>query len=128
VLVVEDEAPVRALLVKILREGGYEVLEAARGEEALERCRAHPGDIHLLIADIVMPGLRGPEVARRARALRPGLPVLFMSGYLEEGAVSQLEGLPADAAFLAKPFTPEALARKVLEVLQSRAARAADGP
>jgi PAS domain S-box-containing protein len=115
VLVVEDQDPVRALLRTALERLGYEVLEARSGEEALERARGRDGAIDLLLADVVMPGLSGPEVARRLQGTRPGLRVLYLSGYAPtEG--EPVTGTPL-APLLQKPFALDALARKVREVI-----------
>ena len=80
-LVAEDEEAVRQLAVQSLERSGYQVIASASGEEALELASAYDGTIHLLLTDVVMPGMKGPELAGRLRALRPGLKVLLMSGY-----------------------------------------------
>ncbi len=121
ILVVEDEAPIRALLRKILQRRGYTVLEAADGQEALRSAADHRGRIDLLVADLVMPGLSGREVAERFAASRPDTPILFISGYTSDDVVRR--GIADGAhAFLPKPFTPEALVQKVAEVLGPQAA------
>jgi two-component system, cell cycle sensor histidine kinase and response regulator CckA len=111
ILVVEDEENVRTLLAEMLRRKRYNVLEAGSGPEALAVCEKHAGRIDLLMTDIVIPGMRGPEIAQQLRGRYPGLKVLFMSGYMEEASA-----IPADA-FLQKPFTMSSLAAKVREVL-----------
>ncbi len=116
VLVAEDEGPVRALIRAVLEAHGYTVLEAADGRQALARAALHAGPIHLLVTDLVMPGAGGREVAERLRELRPGVKVLYLSGYTDDAAVRH-GVLEAEADFLQKPFTREALARKVREVL-----------
>jgi two-component system cell cycle sensor histidine kinase/response regulator CckA len=120
VLLVEDEDAVRMLTRIVLEESGYTVLEAADGAEALKAAGAHAGPIHLLISDVVMPGAGGPEVAARLLARRPGLKVLFLSGYTDDAVVRH--GILQDKVnFLQKPFSVAALARKVREVLDGPA-------
>ena len=116
VLVAEDDETLRRLIYEILQSSGYAVLEAGRGEEALRLAGEHAGPIHLLITDMVMPGMGGREVAGRLAALRPGTRVLFVSGYTDD-AVVRHGVLEHGLAFLQKPFVPEALLRKVREVL-----------
>ncbi len=116
VLLVEDEESVRALARSILESFGYRVLEAAGAEEAVETTRRYQQPIHLLLTDVVMPSVGGPDLASRIQALRPGLKVLFMSGYTDE-TVFRHGHLGHGQLFLQKPFTPAALARKVREVL-----------
>ena len=84
ILLVDDEQSVRSIVLKILRRASYNVIEAENGEAALKLAESHPGTIDLVITDMYMPGLRGPEVAARLALTRPGLRVLFMSGYSEE--------------------------------------------
>ena len=118
VLVVEDENGVRALTARILRTAGYTVLEAADGLEAVKVAADHPGGIDLVVTDVVMPGGSGSEVAGRLTAARPGLRVLYVSGYADDAVVRH--GVAADRVnFLAKPFTPAALATKVRAVLDA---------
>jgi PAS domain S-box-containing protein len=117
VLLVEDEEIVRALARRVLSAHGYTVLEAGDGLEGLRLGLEHDGHIDLLLSDVVMPGMGGPELARRVLASRPALPRLFMSGYTDD---VQTDGdLGEGSWFIAKPFAPEALARKVREVLDS---------
>jgi PAS domain S-box-containing protein len=116
VLVVEDEATLRALVVRALTELGYKCLEAGNGEEALRVAQAHPGPIHILLADVVMPQMGGKELAQQLQAARPDTRVLFASGYTGD-AIVHGGMLGKGAAFLQKPFTTAALARKVREVL-----------
>ncbi len=120
VLLVEDEGAVRDLVATALQDRGYTLLTAADAEEALELDRIHAGPIDLLITDVVMRGMRGPELARRIRERRPELPVLFMSGYPDD-ALNVGGDLDSGTAFLQKPFRVRALGAKVAEVL--RAAR-----
>ncbi|HEX4595139.1 MAG TPA: response regulator [Bryobacteraceae bacterium] len=120
VLVVEDEAGIRALVRKILRRQGYEVLEASNGEEALAICRDHAGEIDLLITDVIMPELGGRELVDRFHALRSGAKVLYVSGYTDDATIYSGK-FPPGTAFLQKPFTLGALLDKVKEVLGSSA-------
>jgi two-component system cell cycle sensor histidine kinase/response regulator CckA len=115
VLLVEDEGALRKLARSILESAGYEVLDAANGREGLALCREHPGPIDLLLSDVVMPELGGRELAERALTIRPGLKVVFMSGYHDDSALS--ETIQKGAPFLHKPFTPRDLARTVSEAL-----------
>ncbi|HVD77626.1 MAG TPA: response regulator [Vicinamibacteria bacterium] len=123
VLLVEDEASVRELLRELLETAGYSVLEASRPGEALRIAQARAEPIQLLITDVVMPEMTGPELARRLAEMRPGLRMLFLSGYTE-GVVVDKGLLGEGAHFLQKPFTGEVLEAKVREVLDA-AARAA---
>jgi PAS domain S-box-containing protein len=116
ILLVEDEKAVRALTRFALEQAGYTVLEAAHGLDALRLCEAHAGPIHLLVSDVVMPQLGGRELAERLTTLRPQMRVLFLSGYTPD-AVVRHGVIEADVAFLQKPFTLDALTRKVREVL-----------
>jgi PAS domain S-box-containing protein len=115
-LLVEDEDAVRVLVRNVLREKGYRILEASRGEEALELAGQYGGPIDLLVTDVVMPQMNGRELARRLADLLPQIKVLYISGYADN-AVWYQGGLDSGGAFLQKPFSPEALARKVREVL-----------
>ena len=116
VLVVEDEEAVRTLTRQILQNAGYTVLEASSGVEALRVATGHPGTVHLLVTDVVMPGLGGQAAAERLAERHPGLRVLFVSGYTDDAVVRH--GVLHDQVnFLQKPFTPAALAWKVREVL-----------
>jgi PAS domain S-box-containing protein len=116
ILVVEDDAEVRKLAAEMLSRQGYTVLEAASGSEALRLWRKHAGTIELLLSDVVMPLMAGPELAATLRAERPDLKVLYMSGYPEE--VMGKHGLTAsEATFIHKPFTSDALVHAVRLVL-----------
>ena len=117
ILLVEDEARVRKLIAGILASRGYRVLEAARGEEAIRLARTHQGSLHLALVDVVMPEMSGPDLIRQIEPLCPGLRVLFISGHTEEAMVNH--GFSESAAFLQKPFLPDALAGKVREVLDA---------
>ncbi|HEX7878803.1 MAG TPA: PAS domain-containing protein [Candidatus Eisenbacteria bacterium] len=116
ILLTEDEEEVRALAREILEMCGYTVLEAACGEEAIALSEAHPGPIHLLLTDVVMPGLSGGEVAQRMQRLRPGIKVVFMSGYPDDAIVHH-GVLDAEQAFVQKPFSIEELSGRIREML-----------
>jgi two-component system, cell cycle sensor histidine kinase and response regulator CckA len=119
ILLVEDEEPVRVAAGLMLKALGYRVLQAASGEEALRLFEASREKIGLLITDVVMPGMSGPQVAEALRARDPDLRVLFQSGYTDDTVV-RWGILHAEVAFLKKPFTLEVLARQVREVLDRR--------
>ncbi|MBI1951731.1 MAG: PAS domain S-box protein [Acidobacteria bacterium] len=118
VLVVEDEQVVRDLACDILRLSGYLVLSASSCGEARKLSAAHAGPIHLLLADVVMPHMSGPELAGCLTASRPEMKILFMSGYAREAMVHR-GVLPPDSPFLQKPFAPDALSRRVREILDT---------
>ncbi len=118
ILLVEDEAAVRQFARRALESNGYCVLTAADGAEAMATALSHAGPIHVLVTDVVMPGMGGPELARRLSEQRSTLRVLFCSGYTDDASVR--EGVrEAGTAFLQKPFSPEELIRKVREVLSA---------
>jgi nitrogen-specific signal transduction histidine kinase len=116
VLVVEDDEEVRKLAVQVLKNQGYKVLEASQGVEAFLICDEHKGSIHLLLADVVMPKMSGRELADRVAELRPGIKVLYMSGYTDNAIVHH-GVLEKGVNYIQKPFTVEGLAWKVREVL-----------
>lgn len=116
VLLVEDEDMVREVTLKMLRRGGYNVLAAAGADDALRIAREHNAPIHLLLTDVVMPGMKGPALADRLRALRPEIRVLYMSGYAEE-AIASHGVVDADSDFIEKPFPPNVLLGKVRDAL-----------
>jgi signal transduction histidine kinase/CheY-like chemotaxis protein len=116
ILLVEDQPEVRTLAARVLRTEGYTVLEAGDGDNALEQATEHGGPIHLLLTDVVMPGLSGRQVAERFALIRPGAKVLFVSGYTDN-VILHRGALQPGTEFLAKPFTPDVLADRVREVL-----------
>jgi len=123
VLLVEDEAGVRGVILSILQRAGYEVLVASSGAEALERSSRHAGRIHLLLTDVVMPDMSGPALAAELTIQRADISILYMSGYADDAIA--LHGGPVQRrAFLQKPVTPETLTRKIREVLGTRGAQA----
>jgi len=118
VLLVEDEREVRRLARTILEELGYRVLEASGPREAIALCQGHPGRIHLLLTDVVMPDMNGKELEGRIRVMKPGVKTLFMSGYTAN-AIAHRGVLEKSARFLQKPFSIDTMARKVREVLDA---------
>ena len=116
VLLVEDAAAVRAVTHQALARQGYTVLDAPNGAEALRIAASHPGPIHLLLTDVVMPGLSGRQLSDQLALLRPDTKVLYTSGYTDD-AVVRHGVLESGIAYLQKPFTVDSLARKVREVL-----------
>jgi len=117
VLLVEDEAAVRASTCEFLVRCGYTVITAENGEEALRASREYSGPIHLMITDVVMPKMGGPKVAEQLLAERPGMKALFVSGYAEN-TVLQHGKIDVGARFLSKPFSLSTLANKIREVLE----------
>ena len=118
VLVIEDDDALRAIVCRMLDKSGYNVMDAANGEKALSLCNLHPAPIHIAVTDVVMPKMSGCDLAGRLKELRPEIKVLFMSGHTED-AIGHHGVLEKDIAFLPKPFTSEALARKVREMLDA---------
>jgi two-component system cell cycle sensor histidine kinase/response regulator CckA len=121
VLVVENEEPVREMIVDVLSLHGYTALAAADGEEALRIVSSHRGALDLIIVDVVMPGISGEALAQRLTAGRPGVRVLYISGYTDD-LVRQHGFLRTSGHFLQKPFSVDDLAQKVHEVLRGRVA------
>jgi CheY-like chemotaxis protein len=117
-LLVEDEEGVRTFARRALENGGYRVLIAASGADAMEVARGHAGPIHLLLTDVVMPGLSGRELAEQLLVERPDVRVIYTSGYTDDETVRH--GVrEAETAFLQKPFTPEELGQRIREVLDT---------
>jgi PAS domain S-box-containing protein len=117
VLVVEDQKEVRRLTRNILESYGYQVIEAASGEQALSIEKDHPGEINVLVTDVILPGMNGKVLSECLRVLRPKLKVILMSGYPED--VISFRGIvEPDVAYLLKPFSPDSLAAKVRDVLE----------
>ena len=123
ILLVEDEAVVRDLVCEILRESGYVVLSANSGADAMETTAEHIKPIDLLITDVVMPEMSGPELANILRRARGEMRVLYMSGYTDD-AVLVRQGLPENSAFIRKPYTPQQFLQKVRETLDATPRRA----
>src|SRR5262249_49926489 len=110
----EDQAGVRRFAKKLLESQGYTVLEAESGAEALLVAESHEGEIHLLLTDVILPGINGKEVFQRLRVGRPGLKAIFMSGYTDD-AIARHGVLDPGILYLAKPFPPATLAAKLRE-------------
>ena len=110
----------RGVAAKLLRARGYEVIEAASGEEALELAEQHAGTIDLMISDVVMPGMQGPDLLKHARIYLAGAPVMFISGYAEAEFSNLLEG-ETNVSFLPKPIDIKTLAERVKQELQKAA-------
>jgi PAS domain S-box-containing protein len=120
ILLVEDETVVRHLVAEILENTGYTVLQAGDGPSALELLRRHPDQLDVLVTDVVMPGMSGPEVAHAVTSMRPGTQVLYISGYTDS-AIGHHGVLEPGIAFLQKPFSADDLARKVRVLLDEAA-------
>ena len=118
VLIVEDQEAVRSFAKAALRQHGYQVIHAGDGDQALSVAKQHSGQIHLLITDVIMPGINGKELSIRLKELCPNLKVLFISGYTAD-VIAQRGVLDPGVAFLHKPFGQEELAQKVREVLDA---------
>ena len=118
ILLVEDEEGVLTLVRKTLEQQGYTVLAATTSSAALAACRGTPGPIHLLLTDVVMPEMGGCELAEQIRAVRPGIRVLFMSGYAADARTHRVP-VPAGAPLVQKPFPRSTIARRVRDVLDA---------
>jgi len=125
ILLAEDTASLREMAREYLESVGYTVLAASSGRKALQHAKDYRGPIHLLLADVVMPGMSGPELARQMASLRPGIKVIFTSGYTDD-AIARQGVLDPAVAFIEKPYRPKALARKIREVLGVASARIGD--
>jgi len=115
VLLVEDETPLRKLISQVLKSAGHRVLEAANGDEAIAASARHSGPIELLVTDVVMPGMNGPELVAKLRARRPRMTILYMSGY--DNDLVDLTNLESTASFLQKPFSPRTLLKHIDSLL-----------
>ena len=120
ILVVEDEEEVRKLTARILRKQGYNVLEASQGKEAFSLCEEQEGPIHLMVTDVLMPGLTGAELAKRFTQLYPEMKVLYMSGYTSDRFAIGHGNLEKGLEFIQKPFSIDRLAKKIREVLDKQ--------
>ncbi|HIG55008.1 MAG TPA: hybrid sensor histidine kinase/response regulator [Candidatus Latescibacteria bacterium] len=119
ILLVEDEDVVRNFTQRVLSDHGYNVLEARQGEEAIALSELHAGPIHLLLTDVVMPKMSGLELAQNLQALRPDMPVLYMSGYTDD-TVFRYGVQEEQVHFLQKPFVPDGLIAKISQVINPR--------
>jgi two-component system, cell cycle sensor histidine kinase and response regulator CckA len=116
---VEDDGEVRRLICEILRSKGYQVLESTKGDEAIRIAQSFGGPLQLVVADVILPEMSGPDVVRKVQEAKPDIRALFISGYTDE-AVFRHGIVEPGMMFLSKPFVPEDLARKVREVLQAK--------
>src|SRR5712692_4751773 len=126
ILLAEDSASLGEMTREYLESVGYTVIEALSGREALQRAKDFDGPIHLLLTDVVMPEMSGPELAAQVGSLRPGTKVIFTSGYTDD-AIARQGALDPAAAFIQKPYRPRALARKIREVLGEPVAKGGSG-
>jgi len=117
ILFVEDEDSLRTLVSLLLRDCGYRVLEAPGGQEAIALCEASATGIDLLLTDVLMPLMHGPDLADYIRALRPTLPVLYISGFVDEAMLRRLTDVDPRPAFLKKPFTAAELKMTIRRLL-----------
>jgi two-component system, cell cycle sensor histidine kinase and response regulator CckA len=120
ILLVEDEPGLRRLMHRTLERYGYTILNANSVDDALVLARGHSGPIDLLLSDVIMPGMNGPDLAQRIVKLRPSVKVLYVSGYNSQ-AIEGTNSMSPNARILAKPFPPQVLAKKVRECLESSA-------
>lgn len=124
ILFAEDSESLREMGIEYLQSLGYAVLAAASGKEALQRAKDFEGTIHLLLTDVVMPELSGPELAEQIASVRPGIKVIFTSGYASE-TLAHRGSLDPTVAFIQKPYRPKALARRIREALDASATETA---
>jgi CheY-like chemotaxis protein len=115
ILVVEDSPQLRELMREVLEARGYHILDAEHGAAALETARRHDGPIHLLLTDVIMPGMNGRQLAERLRAVRPETRVLLVSGYSADALAPY--GVESGVPTVQKPFTPDELVRRVRAIL-----------
>ena len=118
ILLVEDEPSLRELISDYLGNAGFTLVTAKNGSDGLAKAKAHAGPIHLVITDVVMPGMGGRELADQLKASHPETPVLFMSGYADDAAIQRVISERTDH-YIEKPFELNSLARKVREVLSN---------
>jgi len=120
VLLAEDQSSIRSALREFLESQGYQVLEAQNGGEALELAERHTGAIDVLVTDVIMPQIRGVELAERVAELHPDICVIFMSGYSEDALLENRLLSQGNITLIQKPFDPEDLAQKIRESLSER--------
>jgi len=117
VLLAEDQSSIRAVLREFLESKGYKILEAQNGGQALELAEHHTGSIEVLVTDVIMPHIRGLELAKRVTDLHPDICVIFMSGYSEDALLENQLLSDRNLSLIQKPFDPEELAQKIRESL-----------
>ena len=115
ILIVEDQADVRELITQVLKQNGYNIIEASDGEDALEKCKKYKKDIHLLITDVIMPNMNGLELREQIVVRYPEIKVIFMSGYADN-VIAEMGILDIDEIFIEKPFLPSDLMSKIREI------------
>jgi CheY-like chemotaxis protein len=123
ILLAEDDDPVRTLVSLLLRDWGYCVLEASGGQEAIALCEAYTHRIDLLLTDVFMPLMHGPDLADHIRVLRPTVPVLYISGFVDEATLRRLTDGNPQPALLKKPFTAAELKETIRYLLDANLAR-----
>jgi CheY-like chemotaxis protein len=118
ILLVEDDDAIRAAVARILSSCGYRLLHARNGQEALAISQCHEDAIHLVLSDVIVPGMSGPEIVKQVRTRCTAAKAIFMSGYTDR-AILQNGALPTGMNFIQKPFSPSVVAKKVREVLDA---------